>query len=661
MRRRLFYISVILAVCSASVCAQSEKDMNELVVTATRTPQTLKNVPIQTRLITNDEILKSDATNIRDLLEYALPGIEFSYAMNQQVNMNMAGFMGQSVLILIDGERLAGETMDNVDFERIGMVDVERIEIIRGSASALYGSNAAGGVINIITKKVVSPYTIHIDARWAKHASQRYKALASFKKGRVANSFAFTYTGMDTYDVKGSGAEPQATTFNKVYGGHTLNFRDKITCKVSKGINIEGRLGYFFRKVKRSIEAPEHYRDYSAGLSAKWEISKRDNIEASYSFDQYDKSDYYTITNYDIRKYSNVQNSGRVVYSHVFGTPNYPHHSGSHNATLTIGGDYLYDYLLNRNVGKGTFNQQSFDIYAQYDWLVNKKWQVVAALRYDNFIDKSREKTRVHQRVTPRMAARYSPTEHCRLRASYGMGFRAPTLKERYYDFDMVGIWTIEGNPDLRPEHSHNINLSTEYFNKGYNLTVSSTYTHADGRITSGLPYQKADGKYYLPYINLAPMDIFNIETTLQGKWKGGWNAKLSYNYTYEVSAESSATPYMPTRPHSIIAHGGWEHRFNRKFKLDLQLSGRFLSVVKNKEFISLSTPDAGTRTVHYPAYTLWKLQATGHISSWANVTFTIDNIFNYRPEYYYLNAPLTTGISFLGGISLDIDKIWTR
>ncbi len=118
--------------------------LDECVVTGTRTPKLLKDVPIQTRLITAEDIKKVDATNIQDLLQQELPGVEFSYAMNQQINMNFSGFSGQSVLILVDGERLAGETMDNVDFTRLNMSNVARIEIIKGAASALYGSNAAG-------------------------------------------------------------------------------------------------------------------------------------------------------------------------------------------------------------------------------------------------------------------------------------------------------------------------------------------------------------------------------------------------------------------------------------------------------------------------------------------------------------------------------------
>ncbi|MDY5609651.1 MAG: TonB-dependent receptor plug domain-containing protein, partial [Sodaliphilus sp.] len=132
-------------------------DLDEVVVTGTRTPKFLKDTPIQTRVINAKEIARLDATNVQDLLQQELPGVEFTYAMNQQTHLNFSGFGGQGVLFLVDGERLAGETMDDVDFTRLSMDNVERIEIVKGAASALYGSNATGGVINIITKKSQKP------------------------------------------------------------------------------------------------------------------------------------------------------------------------------------------------------------------------------------------------------------------------------------------------------------------------------------------------------------------------------------------------------------------------------------------------------------------------------------------------------------------------
>ena len=144
-------------------------NLNQVVVTGTRSPKLLASTPVLTNVISRTDIEKADATNLRDLLQTTMPGIEFSYAMNQQTHLNFAGFGGQSLLILVDGERLAGETMDDVDFARLSMDNVERIEIVRGAASALYGSNAAGGVINIITRKATKGVKLNLNARLAKH------------------------------------------------------------------------------------------------------------------------------------------------------------------------------------------------------------------------------------------------------------------------------------------------------------------------------------------------------------------------------------------------------------------------------------------------------------------------------------------------------------
>ena len=163
MRIHLLVSAMLIAVTSASAAetgtiipqtklkhiGDSTETISEVVVTATRTPKLLKDVPYVTKVFTADDIRKADATNIQELMTTIMPGVEFTFAMNQQTTLNMSGFGGNAVLFLIDGERIAGETMDNVDFERINLADVERIEIIRGAASALYGSNAAGGVINI--------------------------------------------------------------------------------------------------------------------------------------------------------------------------------------------------------------------------------------------------------------------------------------------------------------------------------------------------------------------------------------------------------------------------------------------------------------------------------------------------------------------------------
>ena len=155
--------------------------LGTVVVTGTRTPKLLKDAPIITRVITADDIKKVDATNVGQLLQSELPGIEFSYSMDQQVSINMQGFGGNSVLFLVDGERLAGETLNNVDYNRLNLDNVERVEIVKGAASTLYGSSAVGGVINIITRDSEDPWNLNVNSRFGEHNDQRYGGTFSFK------------------------------------------------------------------------------------------------------------------------------------------------------------------------------------------------------------------------------------------------------------------------------------------------------------------------------------------------------------------------------------------------------------------------------------------------------------------------------------------------
>ena len=100
-------VASVDAVSSPDSLTLASYDLGELVVTGTRVPKLLKDTPVQTRLITSAQISRSDATDIQDLLQQEMPGLEFTYAMNQQTHLNFNGQGGQSVLFLVDGERLA--------------------------------------------------------------------------------------------------------------------------------------------------------------------------------------------------------------------------------------------------------------------------------------------------------------------------------------------------------------------------------------------------------------------------------------------------------------------------------------------------------------------------------------------------------------------------
>ncbi len=651
---KTIYASFLMAMTPLALAAQTDTlitadDLNQVVVTGTRTPKTLLNTPVLTRVISHAEIEKADATTLQDVLKQNIPGVEFSYSMNQQRHMNFSGFGGQSMLILVDSERLAGETMDNVDFDRLTLSNVDHIEIVKGPVSALYGSNASGGVINIITKTNDKPFRLNVNARLGKHNSQRYGLTWQQGNHKWANIFDFSRTSSDNYDVQ-SAANPMTRVFATIYGDNTYNFKEQLAFRPVKDFKLSGRASYFYRQTKRSADTPERYRDYSGGLRGEWQAAKNDYLYGSYSFDQYDKSNFQSSSKLDIRYYSNVQNAFRLLYNHTFAKGN----------ILTVGSDYMYDYLKDNRLGEGAHHQDSFDAFTQYDGELNKIWEIVAALRYDYFSDGTSL-----QRLTPKLSVRHTPLKGLNVRFGYGMGFRAPSLKEKYYQYDAAGIWLIQGNPNLKPEYSDNFNLSLEYRWHYLEFLLNGYHNHVKDKIASGVPYyaSPSDRTPTLPYVNLASHSVNGFEASVKGHWRNGLTASIAYAYTDEripndKDGKTANNEYIPARKHAVNLHADWEHNFSKWYGINVMIDGKAVSGVDNVEYVNYYDISQGTATVSYPAYTLWKLLVSNRVGKAIKLNLTVDNLLNYKPKYYYLNAPLTDGTNFMVGLSVDIDKL---
>lgn len=623
--------------------------LSQVVVTGTMTPKTIANTPITTNIITARDIQRTDATDIQDLLQQVLPGTEFSYAMNQQTHLNFAGFSGQNILFLVDGERLAGETLDDVDFSRIIMSGVECVEIVRGAASALYGSNAGGGVVNVITKEGGNPWMLHLDSRWSRHHGQRYGLQFGRNTKRFSNLFNATFSDTNNYTVH-SDANPATRVFSEVYGNKVVNVKDRLSVNITDNLKLTGRIGYYFRQVARIPTEPERYRDLSAGLKASWQMGKADKLELSYAFDEYDKSVKQRLANLDIRSYSNVQNSVKALYTMTTGT-----------GTGTFGTEFMRDYLSNTKLATQKHHQYSFDAFAQYDWNISDCLELVGALRYDHFSDGDLS------RFTPKLSAKYVIIPHSAvneksltLRFGYGMGFRAPSLKEKYYEFDMAGIWIVKGNENLKAETSHNFMTSLNYTRKHYSFTLLGYYNSVRNKIATGVPHvlTPKSSDLILPYVNLSHYSVYGTELFACAKW-GIIDMTLGYAFTKEHLPKDNddntvSSQYIPSRPHALTWQCTASKEFSSDYSLSATLSGRFLSAVDAEEYADYYDISRGTVNVHYPAYSLWKLSLVQTFYQKARFSLSVDNLFNYTPRYYYMNAPITDGTNFMVGLSVD-------
>ena len=612
-------------------------NLHTVTVTGTRTPKLLENTPVVTQIITAEDIAKTDATNIKDVLLTELPGLEFTLSMNQQVSLNMQGLGGMAILFLVDGERMAGETLDNIDFQRISTDNIERIEIVKGAASALYGSNSVGAVINIITKKAVDPWSLNLNTHFgSKHNGQRHGGALGIKSGKWNSLTNVQTDGTHTYTLNGKDEGDRMT----VYGTRQWNFKEKLTYRFNDRMSLTGRAGYYFHERNSSAIANDRARDFSGGLRFLATLADKNQLDISYTFDRYDKSDYYKEIKKDVIDYKNVQNSLRALYTHHL----------QDNLALTVGGDAMIDYLMTYQfTDDGNRKQYTADAFAQADWALSKNWNIIAGARADYFSETG-------WKVTPKIAAMYR-TGHLNIRGSYSGGFRAPTLKEMYMDFNMASIFNIYGNPNLGAENSHSFALSGEYAKSRYSFTATGYYNIVNNEITTIWDNSLENGNGAMVYRNIEGRDLLGVDVSLIVRYPCGIGGKLSYSYFHEYTRDG--TPNMSdTRPHSITARLDY-HKTLRDYEIDAALTGRYLSSANYHELQS-GRYDAYIKASS-PAYSIWKFTLTQRFFQAWRLIMSVDNIFNYRPQKYAYNSPLNGGTSFSLGASVDVEQIFKK
>ena len=649
----------MLAVGVATLSMPDSVELEPVVVTASHSPKALKDAPVVTRLITLHDIKITDATNIQDLLIQEIPGLEFGFAMSQETSLNMSGFGGNAVLFLVDGERMAGETMDNVDYSRMNLDNVGRIEIVKGASSALYGSNAVGGVINIISRENLEPWTANVNSRYNSFGHEwRNGANFSFNTDKWNSQTSFQHTKIDPVDLpkpysseeiaiellkKAQGLPYDASVLNddsnlsRLYGQKTYNVKERLTWRATDKLTLIGRGGYFFRTSERDTY-DYHFNGYSAGLKGRYAWDYARHLELSYAYDQYDKANFLPDgTRTHDHDYSNRQHVAHALYHHSFG-----------KNSLILGADYMHDYLSTYQfVDNTSYTQDNIDGYAQFDWNITERLNVVGSVRYDYF------SASAQKALTERLAVVYK-FPWMTFRANYASGFRAPTLKEMYMHFDMGNMgYLLRGNPDLKPEKSHNFNIAVERTNRirnsgfldgRYNFTLMGYCNIFDKRITTidGGTYEGMESALYW---NEDGITVWGVDFSMGHVWDCGFSLKVNYSWMKETGKVYYSDFYQP-RSHSMTWRMGYDHRFSRHYALDAALSGRYQG-----------KPQSG-RTDVDQGYTIWKLMLQHHVWHGVTVTTAIDNLLNYKPKSYYYCSPLTTGTSFSIGLSVDLDKM---
>ena len=636
MLRKFFFLTLITSI---PLYGQQEKkkvdkketEIKEVIVTATKTKKNLKNVPITVQVITSEDIKKSQSTDFKTFLENEFSGINFTYNGGSP-NINMMGFGGKYVLFLMNGERMAGETFDNIDYDRIDIDNIERIEIIKGASSSLYGSNAIGGVINIITKDSKSP--LDINAGYLYDSSRDHKANLSIgTKQKWGNlSISSFYKMREPYIITDRISTGGVYNELNVAGFTNYGISPKLTFNLSPKINLSLTPGYYFSERNPGTPAGEIVRDryynYNLGLKTNIKFNDNQNLIVSGAFDRYDKYDYFRKINEKEKKYENeVWRVSSQYNQNLF-----------KKHTLVAGGEVLSEKLLsfmfkNESTG-GRENAQTYSAFTQQDWVINPAVTIVTGARMDYH-------SIFKQYFTFRLSGMYRFDETMTIRAGYSGGFRSPTLKELYTNWfhPWGGGFQLMGNKNLRPETSDNFNVSIDFNFKKLNLTFITQYSKIKDKINL-----RGNIGDTLRYVNFhGNTDVLSSEVSAIYKLNKNFHFKGSYSY-YDIGKRRSEN-----RPHTLTFKA--EYIPSAKYYIpSIIISGKYISRTKIYD-------DDSSSFVSYAPYSIWRLQLASKLPLGFTLTGGINNIFDYTADKVGFYSSVDIGRTFYLGLKWNFNK----
>lgn len=631
----------------------AENSLDEVVITGTRTPKPLKEVPVLTRVISDENIRQLNPPDLQTLLEFEMPGLQFGQAHGSGLpELKFQGASGGYVLFLLDGERLAGEgSSNNIDYSRIDVDNIKRIEIVKGPMSTLYGSQAMGGVVNIITKDADRPFTGNVSAQYSDKGDQKYSVSAGTRHDRFSSYTTLSHRFRDAYTVNDK--EGFVTETVKPDGSIVRDTSDLLASSVkgNKIWQVDQKFGYSFtddlkltlsgsyynNHVQQVYESKKQdvYSTYTVNPALYYTLNEKHLLSLSYLMENYEKK-------YEYRKLPSDKILGDLTNILRF---NYSGGLGKHTLTagLELNTQRLQHYWFDNGSGK-KFDEQTYVLYLQDEWKMSDRFSVVAGVRSDCNSDYG-----FH--ASPKISLMYRAGVLA-LRGGYGMGFRLPTLKELYSEYDMggQGMFMIYGNEDLKPETSHQGTLSAEVTKGVFNGSVSGYYTKYKDEIALGLTENGEDQQYH----NIEDGTKSGVDVMAQFRF--GFGLTLQGAYTYVNANEKTDGRNTSTaRPHSLTFGANYSRKVGA-VKLSASLNGRWMSKVdvwyKSDENYVLSP---------YNPLTVCNLNLAGNFPRGFKLILGIDNLLNFRENNVSSDASIfpQRGIGCTGTLSVNVADLF--
>ena len=656
--------------------------INEVVVTGSRTARPIKMSPVTTQVLGGKALVDAGYSNLQQALQQETPGLNIQ-KVGFGNEISMQGLDARHVLFLMDGERMTGDMAGNLDYERFNLHAIDRVEIVKGASSTLYGSRAAGAVINLITKKTDKPLSIDAGIRYGQMNERNYKhpqpkdflymfeqnadrpnlqswVSAGFKAGKFTSQTDVWYSESDAFYMY------QAENDKKVYTKEANPFLPHDIIVVSNAVRppmgIEGKehitvsqklyynpnpnlsvLVYgssFFMNTYDLIQDMtfSQARDWTAGTKVTYHVKDWFSVTGSLHADFYDRFKRHERIDKRQKDYeSSIYQPRLTVTSNYF-----------NGHSLILGMEHTSDELTsdrfsgNANHDLKTRALKETEYFLQDEWTINPRWMISAGIR-TNF------SKAFGFMGMPKVAAKYSPDKHWSLRANYSMGYRSPSIKELFFNWDHLGMFMIRGNENMRPEKNNYFSFGAEYSND--RLFVSGTAYGNYFRDKIEGVWRIYDMQYNFEYTNLSQQRLLGLEVL--ARWSVLDCLTLNGTYSFVDVSKNKGIQVNTTSPHAATASMDYKY-MKKNYRLNAVFSASYMGGkkfdVQDRVFVKEENKsyDAYFRC-DLPQYVLCNLSVSQTFWNKVKLTLGMDNLFNYVPKTLgsgitMFNVPATAG-----------------
>lgn len=517
---------------AAQEASLDEVSLEPVVVTADREAGPLKDSPETIMVISEDEIRTMNATSTGAILE-SIPGINIEtgtgsgYPSRSIVSLN--GLPANYTLVLVNGQKLLTEhihTGQNVDM--IPPESIERIEVVRTAASAQYGSDAIGGLVNIITKRSGEEMKAKLYGSWGSYMSANGGvSVVAPVSDRATVSMFVDFDRTDGIPILAPAHRLDNMGYDRV------SLLNNVEMDIADWLELDLYANYFENRMDWAGEEMRSRLIMPKGglrfdLPGNWQI----NATAEYSSWS---SDLSSETN------ELLVPRGRATWKAL-----------EDRNLLTFGGEYQHHWFRRTGL-ENTREQEAFGFFAHDRFKLNRHWSFSGSVRLDKPED-------IDPVVSPKLAVLYRPMNRFGIRAAVGRGFHAPTVQELYEQaYGHGGTALRFGNEELQPETSSAFSLSLETDPVDSLQILVNGYAHLiDNFITPVYagPWDEDPTKDKWIRTNILRAWLYGGE--VQAKWSPVDWLKLDGGYSYAANRDESDDQQLSFHPgHSL--HGRLE------------------------------------------------------------------------------------------------------